>query len=102
MTAPAFKPDGIPAELKALRNWILWRLEEVPGRPKPTKKPYAVDGRLARTNDERTWATYEAALAAYRAGGYDGLGLVFTRSAYVGVDLDGAVADDGALSDVAR
>jgi AAA domain-containing protein/bifunctional DNA primase/polymerase-like protein len=103
MTAPAFKPDGIPAELKALRNWIVWRLEVVPGRgPKPTKKPYAADGGPGRVNDERTWATFEEALAAYRAGGYDGLGLVFTQTGYCGVDLDGAVSADGALSETAQ
>lgn len=105
MTAPAFKPDSIPAELRAWKRWICWRLEDVPGREKPAKVPYVAEAsarRRAKTTDERDWATFDEALAARESGGFDGIGFVFTATPYVGVDLDGTVGDDGTLSNVAR
>lgn len=82
-----FNPDTIPAELKAIPQWVLWRLEERDG--KPTKTPYQVNGRMAKVNDPLTWTRFDSALATYQAGGYDGLGIVLTKeNRIVGTDLD--------------
>ena len=81
---------SIPGEMKALPNWILYRLEDRGGE-KPTKVPYTVGGPCAKTNDPSTWATFDAALAAFQKGGYAGLGFVFTGTPYVGIDIDGCV-----------
>ena len=81
---------SIPGEMKALPNWILYRLEDRGGE-KPTKVPYTVGGSCAKTNDPSTWATFDAALAAFQRGGYAGLGFVFTGTPYVGIDIDGCV-----------
>jgi hypothetical protein len=81
--------DRIPPELIARPQWILWRAEL--RRGKATKVPYAPDGcRMARVNDAGTWGTFEDVLAKYQAGGFSGIGFVFTVDAgIVGIDVDG-------------
>lgn len=88
---------AIPPELRAIPQWLVWRLEE-PRRPgdKRVKMPYTPGGTTrAKTNDRRTWRPFAEALAAYEKGGYDGLGFVFSPDdPYVGIDLDGAYDPD--------
>ena len=80
-------PAGIPAELKAIPHWVLWRLEERDG--KPTKTPYQANGQIAKVNDPATWTSFDEALAAYQAGGFSGVGIVLTDDDdLVGTDLD--------------
>lgn len=84
--------SNIPQEMKDLPRWILWKLIFVPGRPKPTKVPYSVDGKKADTTDSTTWSTYEECLEKQAA--YDGLGFVFDPSDNIfGIDYD-SVRDD--------
>ena len=67
--------DGIPGELKTYHTWVLWKLARV--GDDWTKHPYGVGtGRRASSTDSRTWSSYEEVLAAYEAGGYDGIGFV--------------------------
>ncbi len=84
-------PDSIPEELKTYRAWVLWKLARVGDNW--TKHPYDVrTGRKASSTDSRTWGSFEEVLHIYEAGGYDGIGFVFsTGDPYCGVDLDGAV-----------
>ena len=83
----------IPAELRELRQWVIWRLEERNG--KRTKVPYRVTSSTekASTADPATWASYDlAVLAATTGRDIDGIGFVFTADdPYVGVDLDGCI-----------
>ena len=83
--------NGIPGELKTYHAWVLWKLARVGDGW--TKHPYGVDtGRRASSTDSRTWSSFEEVLAAYEAGGYDGIGFVLsTGDPYYGVDLNGAV-----------
>jgi putative DNA primase/helicase len=80
----------IPAQLCELRQWLVWRLEARRGQAKPTKVPFRAGGRgLASVSDSSTWSPFGDALAAYRRGGFDGLGFVFTSDdPYCGVDFD--------------
>ena len=80
----------MPAELKALRQWVTWRYELRPGKDKPAKAPYQPrTGHRARTDVPATWGTFAQALARYPHGGYAGLGFVFTAGdPYCGIDLD--------------
>jgi putative DNA primase/helicase len=96
----------IPADLKALPQWILWRGEDKvnqrTGEVKLNKVPYDPrTERKADTTNPDTWGSFEECWAAlplalerweqekpedYRGGG---LGFVFTSGdSYVGIDLD--------------
>jgi hypothetical protein len=61
----------------------------------------------AKTNDPLTWGTFAEALAAFNAGGFDGIGFVFSEAdPFFGVDLDHCLRDgkvlDWAVPIVAR
>ena len=80
--------DGIPPELLKLPQWVLWRAEPKENG-KITKVPYSITGKEAKSNDPSTWDTFENVLKKYKAGGYDGIGYVFSKDdPYCGVDLD--------------
>jgi len=102
LIAPSF--DAIPGVLRERRQWVLWRLRHKPGAPKPTKVPYQPSGALASSTDSGTWNTLDDVRAAYEAGGFDGVGFVFTADdPFVGVDLDGCRdAETGELAPWAK
>lgn len=84
--------NEIPAELKALPQWILWKSEKKGERY--TKVPYQVDGEMAQANNRRTWSTFATAVKFYLDGNYDGIGFVFSRQDnYIGIDIDKCVTD---------
>ena len=93
--------DKIPAELKLLDNWIVWREElraNGRGDVKKTKAPHnARTGNQASSTSPKTWSTFAAALAAFGRGGYDGLGFCILGTGYVGVDLDSPFDAEGNL-----
>jgi putative DNA primase/helicase len=78
--------ERIPAELRQLPRWVLWKLETRDG--KTTKIPYAIIGHRADTTNKATWTTFQQAREVQRTqAGYAGLGCVIAPP-YVGVDLD--------------
>ncbi|MCQ6529862.1 phage/plasmid primase, P4 family [Bacillus mycoides] len=84
--------NEIPAELKALPQWILWKLETRNG--KQTKVPCQVTGEMAQANNRRTWSTFATAVKFYLEGDYDGIGFVFSRQDnYIGIDIDKCVVE---------
>lgn len=86
----------VPAELRAEARWVCWRREERGGRA--TKLPVcAANGRMAKSTDPATWATFEDAVAAVGRWRCDGVGFVFGPDrASTGLDLD-HVIEDGVL-----
>lgn len=80
---------NVPQELKQLKQWVCWALEQRPGQPKPTKVPKNALGNAATTRPE-DWMTFDAAVALAAEKKLSGIGFVFTKDdPYVGVDLDG-------------
>lgn len=82
--------EQIPAELKNLKQWGLFKLVYVPERDKNTKIPYnALNGEKAKTNDSSTWTDFDTALAALdrNAKDFDGLSFFFANG-YAGIDID--------------
>ena len=78
---------GIPVELKGDQT-VLWKTVKRNG--KPTKVPYQVNGREAKSKDPKTWISFNAVEDCYQKGGYDGVGFMFSHyDPYVGIDLDG-------------
>lgn len=101
---PAAQFGMIPGELRALPQWVVWRLVQRDGEAKPTKPLYSPrTGLLARTHDqegktypnkpEDTWATFPEALEYGRKTKAGGIGFVFTETdPYCGIDIDGCVS----------
>ncbi|WP_419962159.1 phage/plasmid primase, P4 family [Psychrobacillus sp. BM2] len=84
--------NEIPAELKALPQWILWKSEKKGSRY--TKVPYQSDGKMAQASNRSTWSTFATAVKFYLDGDYDGIGFVFSRQDnYIGIDIDKCVTD---------
>ena len=92
---------GVPAELRREPRWVCWRREERNGRA--TKLPVdAHTGRMAKSTDPATWATFEDAVAAVGRWRCDGVGFVFGPDrAFTGLDLDHVISD-GALDPAYR
>ena len=89
--------NNLPAELRALKQWVLWRYEDV-GAAKPTKVPYSITGKPANVNDPETWASFEDCLNVFMLGNYSGIGFVFSAGdPYSFIDLDDAEGDDAVL-----
>lgn len=96
------EPLEPPTELQDLKQWVVWRYEENPGKPKPKKMPYSPWGRTpqrADPSDSSTWGTYQEAKKMYDEAikynmktRWDGIGFAFANG-YTGVDIDGCVTD---------
>ena len=95
------QPGMIPPELRALRQWVVWKT--VVRDDRPTKVPYTPrTGLPARTHNSEgktysdlpsdTWGSFdEAVSAARRSKQWNGIGFVFTvDDPYCGIDLDHA------------
>src|SRR5215217_4947659 len=78
-------------DIRALRQWLVWRLEERHGRP--TKIPYSLaTGLRASSTAPENWASYQEAVRACKERGYEGIGFVFSKDdPFCGVDLDGCL-----------
>nr|WP_314638676.1 hypothetical protein [uncultured Olsenella sp.] len=89
---------SVPKALSSLLDmavWVAW--DGSSGR----KVPKSPRGGVAAVNDPYTWGTYEEALAAAESNGYSGVGIMLTGG-LVGIDLDGAVSEDGEVLPWAR
>lgn len=86
--------DAIPAELRARRQWVVWRLVKRDDG-KGTKVPYRADGSgKASSTDPSTWSTFDAAVAGAEALNANGIGYVFSPDdPYFGLDLDGELSE---------
>ncbi|TXI76858.1 MAG: hypothetical protein E6Q44_14775, partial [Flavobacteriales bacterium] len=84
--------DAIPADLRALHQWVCWRYEERNG--KRTKAPINAksNGRLlyAKSNDASTWSDFHTALSACGLHSeLEGVGFCFAPDdGLTGIDLD--------------
>jgi putative DNA primase/helicase len=83
-------PDAIPADLKALDQWVIWRFFWKEDRQKYDKPPLnARGGNAASDTDPQTWSTSDQAMWACKEGLYDGVGFVLTAmDDFFCIDLD--------------
>lgn len=81
--------DLIPNELKALPQWVVWRIE-ITETGRPTKIPYTpTTFKHASSTDATTWVPFDMAVNAYNVGGWDGIGFVLSdNDPYTFIDLD--------------
>ncbi len=85
-------------EIRALKNWVVWRYVDNPKNPdKPKKMPFnPVTGTAASVSDSSTWGTYQEAIQNFITNNnYRGLGFEFgtkeNPSGYAGIDLDNVI-----------
>lgn len=92
--------ENIPAELKALHQWVLWRYVFKPDDKEWTKVPYQVTGKPAKSNDPDTWNSFDGVTARLLLDGYDGIGIM-QADGLAGFDLDHQITG-GVISEFAR
>ncbi|WP_428421940.1 VapE domain-containing protein [Methylibium sp.] len=90
--------ESMPALMRELKQWLLWRFEPDAKRPeKPRKVPYYASGRRRRgdqgsVQDREDLVSLNVAMSQLRAGRYDGVGFAFLPGdGLIGVDIDGAI-----------
>jgi hypothetical protein len=94
----------IPPEIKALKQWVMWRYEwrEENGKGKWTKVPYQCTGRHAQSNNPKTWDTFDRCYTTFKKDkSYSGIGVMF-YDGLSGIDFDGHVDEDYNLSPLAQ
>jgi hypothetical protein len=91
-TALKVRFKNIPRQLRELDQWLLWKYELVQnkkGKYKYTKVPYSVTGGKASSTDPETFSTFDKVKAAYKRGGWDGVGIVhLPENNITGIDED--------------
>jgi hypothetical protein len=99
---------NIPAELRSLPNWVLWRyLPPKASSGKWRKVPFQPNGKPASTTDRSTWSGFEECCTAYTHGGFDGVGFVFDGDVgtdglcYCGIDFDACIDNDNEVQSLA-
>lgn len=99
---PYFDPTPVPAALRERPQWVCWKYITRGG--KQTKCPVnARGGGRADSTDPATWASFDETVAAWRSGGYAGVGYVFAADdPFCGIDLDECIDDAGVLVPAAR
>lgn len=97
-TRPRLILEFIPEEMRARRQWVVWRYEIRKGKKTKVLYTPGSTGR-AKSNDPRTWRTFPEAIAAYEEDvepsiQYDGIGYVFAADdPFFGGDLDACLKD---------
>jgi putative DNA primase/helicase len=89
--------ENIPAALKELRRWLVWRFSRRPNsKGKHGKVPYNVADRKADYTDSDTWLSFESAVQQYWRGEYDGIGIVL-GDGVCGLDEDHCFSSDSRI-----
>src|SRR5215208_6272265 len=83
-------PKPALGELRQRPQWVAWNYVWKADKAKWDKPPINPHtGKAAKTNDPRTWGTYEEAAQYARAHGLPGVGFVLTEEDdLTGIDLD--------------
>ncbi len=96
---------ALPSAMRERRQWLMWRLVVKEGAKKPAKMPFYVSGRKRHGEqgsgeDRQELQTFEAAISEFSRGRWDGIGFAFLPGdGLIGVDIDGAVSEDGEISE---
>lgn len=103
--APVVRRIEVPAELRSLQGWLMWRYEQFTGEEKPRKVPYWTDGvkRYGKQGgpvDRERLTTFGAARDAAARGGFTGVGFApLPEFGLAFLDFDACVDADGNVDD---
>lgn len=94
--------DIIPNELKALNQWVSWKIEDVKGNGgtiKKTKVPYSAGTQSkASTTNPKDWSGFLSTVEAVKCGLHEGIGFVFCKDdPYCFIDLDHCIDENGCI-----
>lgn len=104
--ALAFQPPAVPAALRQLRGWVIWRYEQAPEDKKPRKMPYYPAGGIrwgghGTERDRRRLGGFEDACKACATRGFEGVGLALLPEwGITALDFDDCVRDGVVLPEV--
>lgn len=98
-------PTHVPAALRSLKNWVVWRLIQK-DQGKPSKVPFYTNGsprlRPGTPEDRSQLSTYDEAAHVAATQGYTGLGFATLSDAgIVALDFDDCVQGGQVLPEVA-
>lgn len=88
---------NMPAAMRELQQWLLWRFESYEGDKKPRKVPYYASGRKragkqGNDEDRQQLATFDQVADLLQSGRWDGVGFAFLPGdGLIGIDIDGAI-----------
>lgn len=102
--------DGIPAILKTVPRWILWKKGNQTSESKYQKLPSNKYGYTSSALDEKNWLAFPDVIEGYEGGGFSGIGFVLIgeKAPYddteedlylVGIDIDGCVDNEEIIND---
>jgi hypothetical protein len=95
---------AIPHQLKALAQWMPYKLEPRPNSNKFNKVPKNRFGYKASKIDRHNWLSFEECLALCEGNQtrFDGIGFCPNNPQLLFIDLDDCIQSDGSLDDRAR
>lgn len=70
-----FDYSTIPKFMREQGKFCMWKLELKPGKAKPDKIPYRINGLRADATNPEHFSNFEDAVTTYRNGGYSGIGI---------------------------
>jgi P4 family phage/plasmid primase-like protien len=73
-------PDNIPIELKEMRQWAVWRFDNIESSDRIIKPINPITSMTSKFNDMSDWSDFDTAYTAYinSNGYYQGIGLFLT------------------------
>ena len=94
---------NVPAEMKAIPNWCVYRTkvnEEKGKRDKFVLSP--LDGKWAKSNEPQRWTDFDTAMKYAKENGCEGLSFVLDgKSGITCIDLDKCIGDEGKYNELA-
>lgn len=95
--------DRIPAEIRKVPHWVLWKFDWVEETKQWAKVPYSAHGGRAKSNEPATWASFDRARFAFNANEHAGVGFVFSdKDEFCGIDFDNCVEGGHATTEAAK
>ncbi len=95
---------NVPQEMKAIPHWCVYRTKWNADKGKKDKfilNP--ADGHWAKSSDEKTWTSFEAALDYARKNNCEGLAFALTQASGITcIDLDKCYNEQGDVSELAK
>lgn len=75
LNVEVFDYSTIPKFMKDHGRFCLWKLVMKPGKKKPDKIPYQLNGKRADATNPQHYSSFEETVEAFAKGGYAGIGV---------------------------